>query len=95
LFSHSRIDDDIVKIRALAGMVYGFIAYVLYRVSLWGNPLLSSIVWILSVIAYIGTVVYVVKKFGARDWFHGFFRGIVTYFATWLLVLFILYDLIG
>lgn len=95
LFSYSRIDDEIVKIRGLMGLIYGIMAYILYRIGLWSNPLLSSIVWMLSVIVYIGTVIFVVKKLGANDWFHGFFRGIVTYYCTWLLVLFILYDLIG
>ena len=95
LFSYNRIDDEIVKIRGLIGLFYGIMTYVLYRIGLWGNPLLSSIVWMLSVIVYIGTILFVAKKLGANDWFHGFFRGIVTYYCTWLLVLFILYDLIG
>ncbi len=89
------LDDNIAKLRGILGIVYGIIAYIFYRLGIVLIIDCSATVWILAGIVYIASGFYVQKKYGVSDIWHVFLRGIVTYYGAWLVVFFMLYDLLG
>jgi len=93
--SRMSIEDKVVFTRLLAGIIYGFIAYIMYRLGfilLYDN---STTIWFIAGAVYIATMVYVDKRFGVRTWFLLLLRGLLTYYLSWITVLLILYDLLG
>ncbi len=95
MFAISKIDDEIVKLRAMLGLVFGIIAYILYRIGFILFIDVSATIWFIAGIVYVSSGFYVQSKYGARGVFQIYIRGIVTFYTIWLLTLFILYDLLG
>ncbi len=95
MFSMSKLDDDIVKFRALLGILFGFIAYIFYRIGLVLIIDISATIWLIAGIVYVASGFYVQIKYNLTGIFHTFIRGIVTYYALWIIVFLALYDLFG
>ncbi len=93
--SEMDIEDYIVLIRFIAGLLYGFVAYVIYRVNLALMFDVAFTIWFLAGVVYAATVFYVETKFGYRGFFMTLLRGLMTFYLTWILVVLILYDVIG
>ena len=89
------IEDRIVLIRFIFGIIYGIIAYILYRLNLSLFFDLTTTIWVLAAAAYFPSIVYVEKRMGKRSLYYSFARGILTYYLTWIVIAYILYDLFG
>lgn len=95
MFRPTSIDDKIVFIRAILGIVFGFIAYLLYRLNVVLFMDVSATIWIFAGILFIASVFYVQKKYMVERMFLLFLRGILTYYTIWIAEFLILYDLLG
>jgi hypothetical protein len=95
MFSMSRLDDEIVKFRALLGVIFGFLAYIVYRAGLVLLIDVSATIWFIAGVVYVASGFYVQAKYRLTGIFHVFIRGIVTYYALWIIVFLVLYDLFG
>ncbi len=95
MFRPTSIDDKIVFTRAILGIVFGFIAYLLYRLNVVLFMDVSATIWIFAGILYIASVFYVQKKYMVKRMFLLFLRGILTYYTIWIAEFLILYDLLG
>ncbi len=95
MFTITNIDDKIVKHRAILGLVYGFIAYLIYRLNIVMLFDVSGTIWLFAGIIYIASAFYVQAKYAASGIFQVFIRGIVTYYAIWIIIFLALYDLLG
>lgn len=95
MFRPTSIDDKIVFIRAILGIVFGFIAYLLYRLNAVLFMDVSATIWIFAGILFIASVFYVQKKYMVERMFLLFLRGILTYYTIWIAEFLILYDLLG
>ena len=95
MFRPTSIDDKIVFVRAILGIVFGFIAYLLYRLNVVLFMDISATIWIFAGILFIASVFYVQKKYMVERMFLLFLRGILTYYTIWIAEFLILYDLLG
>jgi len=95
VFRPTSIDDKIVFVRAILGIVFGFIAYLLYRLNVVLFMDISATIWIFAGILFIASVFYVQKKYMVERMFLLFLRGILTYYTIWIAEFLILYDLLG
>lgn len=88
------VDDHIVLIRLLFGSIYGFVAYIMYRfkISIF-TAATDLLIWMLGAIIYVSTVYYVKKSTGTNSIFHLYFRGLVTFYGSWLIIFLVMYDL--
>ena len=96
MYRPSKLDDHIVLLRAIAGVMYALIAYIIYRLGFklpYMN--LGLTIWFLAGVAYVFTAYYIQKTLGVSDFFHLFIRGLLTFYGTWILLFLILYDLLG
>lgn len=89
------VEDKVVGIRFLLGLIYGCIAYSIYRFGAVPHYDVSWLVWSLSIFVYILSIyiVYIVVK--VKTFFLLFIRGIFTFFLSWIITAFVLFDLIG
>lgn len=89
------VEDKIVGIRLLLGLIYGCIAYSIYRFGAELYHDVSWLIWSLSIFVYILSIyiVYIVVK--VKTFFLLFIRGLLTFFLSWIIVAFVLFDLIG
>jgi hypothetical protein len=95
VFTITKIDDEIVWLRAILGVTYGIIAYFIYKFSIILMIDVSVTIWLLAGVIYVASAFYVQYKYGALGLFRLFIRGIVTFYAIWIVVLLLLYDLFG
>ena len=89
------IEDKIVITRFIMGLVYGFIAYIIYRLGITIVYDVTTTIWILAAIIYSISIYYVGKKFNAEGLFLLLLRGLLTFYITWVALILILYDLLG
>ncbi|ADI32251.1 hypothetical protein [Staphylothermus hellenicus] len=97
MFKPSKLDDRVVIMRAVLGIIYGFISYFLiYKLNIALLTLdLSSTIWVLAGIVYVGSAFYIQYWSRSRSLFLVFIRGLLTFYATWLAIFLTLYDLLG
>jgi hypothetical protein len=97
MFKPTRLDDKVVVLRALIGLLFGLIAYFLiYRFNITIFSLdVSSTIWVLAGIVYVATAFYVQYWVRTRSLFLIFIRGILTFYSIWIIVFIALYDLLG
>lgn len=95
MFRPTSIDDKIVFIRAVLGIVFGFIAYLLYRLDLVLFMDVSATIWISAGVLFIASIFYVQRKYMVERMFLLFLRGILTYYTIWITEFLVLYDLLG
>jgi hypothetical protein len=85
------VEDRIVLLRFKVGAVYGMAVYL---ATLLLDPLtVSRFAWPISVIVYYFTIPYVGVAYNPQSKFQLYLRGLVTYYATWLLVPILLNEL--
>lgn len=94
---YSRLDeeDKVVFARFIIGVFYGFIAYIMYR---YGFILIinnSYTIWFFSFITYLASGLVVGRIVREKTFFLLMVRGLLTFFLTWIIVAFILFDLFG
>lgn len=89
------VEDAIVKARFLLGVVYGFVSYLIYRAGIVLYADVSTTIWLIAGIIYVGSIVYVEKKYLTGSVFLNVFRGLISFYATWLIILLVLYDVAG
>ena len=89
------IEDRIVITRFIMGLIYGFIAYIVYRLGITIVYDVTTTIWILAAIVYSISIYYVGKKFNAEGLFLLLLRGLLTFYITWIALVLILYDLLG
>ncbi len=94
-WERASLEDRIVFVRFITGVVYGFIAYLLYKISFTLFFDTSTTIWFIAGVAYIITMIFVEKKFKAHGWFLVLIRGLLTYYLTWIIVILVLHDLFG
>ncbi len=96
MYRPSKIDDKIILVRGIAGIIYGFIAYIFYRFGLTLPFMDNSLtIWFIAGIVYVGSAYYIQRKYGVNALFQLFVRGILTFYGSWILCMLILYDLLG
>lgn len=95
MFRAGKLDDNIVLVRFLAGVIYGFIAYIIYRVNFYIIADAASTIWLLASFLYVCTIYYVYIKFNVQSLFKLLIRGLLTFYGSWILVFLVLYDLLG
>lgn len=97
MFRPSKLDDKVVIIRAILGIIYGFVSYFLiYRFNLSLLMLdLSSTIWVLAGTVYVLSAFYIQYWSRSRSLFLVFIRGLLTFYAAWLSLFLVLYDLFG
>ncbi len=95
MFTITNIDDKIVKHRAILGLIYGFLAYLTYRLNIIILFDVSGTIWLFAGILYILSAFYVQARYAASGIFQVFIRGFVTYYTVWIIVFLVLYDLLG
>ncbi len=85
------IEDKIVLNRFIVGLLYGVVVYAIY---LLRGPLEASrIGWAASILVYYFTIPYIVYKYKPPSRFQVYFRGLATFYATWLLTSILLHEL--
>ena len=89
------IEDAVVKIRLVLGIIYGFIAYLMYRMGIVLYMDVSTTIWLVAGAIYVASIVYVERKYATGSVFLNLFRGLISYYATWLIVFLVLYDVFG
>jgi len=94
-WKRASIEDRIVIARFIMGLIYGFIAYTVYRLGLTIVYDVTTTIWILAAIVYSISIYYVGKKFNAEGLFLLLLRGLLTFYITWIALVLILYDLLG
>jgi hypothetical protein len=96
MFRPTRLDDKVVVLRALIGLLFGLIAYFLYRFNITIFSLdISGTIWVLAGIVYVATAFYVQYWVKTRSLFLIFIRGILTFYSIWIIIFLLLYDLFG
>jgi len=94
---YSKLDEEdrVVLVRFITGLIYGFIAYTMYRL----NTIIiidnSYTIWFFSFIVYLTSGFIVVRVIREKTLFLLFIRGLLTFFLTWIIVALILFDLFG
>ncbi|MEM0218599.1 MAG: hypothetical protein QW425_03630 [Desulfurococcaceae archaeon] len=89
-WSSLSVEDKIVMIRFTTGLVFGLSVFLL---SFFVNPItLSTNSWLASVLVYYSTVIYVAVKYRPLSRFQLYFRGLGTFYATWLLTAILLHE---
>ncbi|MEM1628114.1 MAG: hypothetical protein QXP02_03675 [Desulfurococcaceae archaeon] len=84
------IEDRIILTRLLTGLIYGVSVFVL---TYFLPPIIvSSIAWSGSILVYYATILYVLFRYRPTKRFHLYLRGLMTFYATWLITSYILYD---
>ncbi len=89
------LEDKIVKLRFILGIVYGFIAYILYRLNIVLFMDNSVTIWFLAGIFYIPSIYYVSAFYGVNKWFPLLMRGLLTYYLAWITIVLVLYGVLG
>lgn len=93
VFRNLTVEDKIVLLRFVAGVVFGVAVFV---VSLFVSPTaLSPTAWATSVLVYYITIIYVVIKYRPTSKFQVYLRGLATFYGTWLLTAIILCEVVG
>lgn len=88
------IEDHIVFIRLLFGLIYGFVAYTIYRLRISLFTFRTDLlIWMLAAIIYVSTAYYVKRSTGTNSLFHLYLRGLVTFYGSWLIIFLVMYDL--
>ncbi len=89
------IEDAVVKIRLVLGIIYGFVSYLIYRAGIVLYMDVSTTIWLLAGAIYVASIVYVERRYATGSIFLNLFRGLLTYYATWLIIFLVLYDVLG
>lgn len=95
IWKRANIEDRVVVTRFIVGFVYGFIAYIFYRLGISIVYDVNTTIWVLAAFVYSITIYFVGKKFNAEGLFLLFLRGLLTFYITWIAMVLILYDLFG
>ncbi len=96
MFRPTRLDDKVVVFRALIGLFFGLIAYILYKFNITIFSLdVSGTIWVFAGIIYVATAFYIQYWIKTRSLFLIFIRGILTFYSIWIIVFLSLYDLLG
>jgi len=96
MFRPEKIDDKINMIRFIIAVIYGVVAYIMYRfnTTLFSGDL-SATIWSLAGAVFLASVFYIRLKYRVDSLFKLFIRGLLTFYGTWIIVFLILYDLVG
>lgn len=88
-------EDHIVLIRLLFGSIYGFVAYLIYRLRV-SIPFVKTdlLIWILAALVYVITAYYVKRTTGSSSLLHLYIRGFATFYGSWLIIFLVMYDLL-
>ncbi|WFO76154.1 hypothetical protein J4526_04795 [Desulfurococcaceae archaeon MEX13E-LK6-19] len=94
---YSKLDEEdrVVLVRFIIGLIYGFIAYTMYRFNITIIVDNSYTIWFFSFIVYLTSGFIVDRVIREKTLFLLFIRGLLTFFLTWIIVAFILFDLFG
>lgn len=86
------LEDKIVFFRFKAGLIYGIFVFIS---SLFITPqTLNPYAWATSILAYHATIIYVAVKYRPLTRFQLYLRGLATFYATWILTVIILFELV-
>ncbi|MEM4660686.1 MAG: hypothetical protein QXH84_04000 [Thermosphaera sp.] len=86
-------EDKIVLMRLGFGLFYGTLIYLLGSLRLIPVKDLNMIAWTGAAVLYAVTIILVYKFVRPVKSFNLYLRGILTYYASWLLTSFILNEI--
>lgn len=88
-----KVEDHVVLIRLLLGCIYGFTAYIIYRLGVKLPGLTSDVtIWITAGFLYVASAFIIRRLLGVSSLFQLYVRGLLTFYGSWLTVFFIMYD---
>lgn len=88
-----KVEDHVVLIRLLLGCIYGFTAYIIYRLGVKLPGLTSDVtIWIIAGFLYVASAFIIRRLLGVSSLFQLYVRGLLTFYGSWLTVFFIMYD---
>lgn len=88
-----KVEDHIVLIRLLLGCIYGFTAYLLFRLNLKLPGLnVDLTIWMLAGFIYVASAFIIKRLLGVSSLFQLYVRGLLTFYGSWLIVFLIMYD---
>ncbi len=95
LWEKAGVEDRIVLLRFMMGLIYGLVAYILYRLNLSIIYDTTTTIWFFAAIIYSASIYIVERKLGGQGLFMLLLRGLLTFYTTWIIIVFVLYDLLG
>lgn len=86
-------EDKIVLLRLIAGVSYGFLVYLLGLLRTVSLKDLNTFAWTGAAILYAVTIFLAYRLYRPSKAFNLYFRGLLTYYASWLLTSYVLNEL--